>query len=138
MESSQERIEELQLEKEGFLDEIKDLDKENKKLKEELEMAQGAVRRLVEKGEKRMTLMKGDREVHEGMGGELGEMIKELTGKRFECCGTCHKIKTIETLWAYPHSEGLKDGKENGWWLFYHCEKCRYDTAWGKIPGRMK
>ena len=71
----------------------------------------------------------------EDMGGELGEMIKRLTGQNFTCCSPrSNPITTIDFLVGYPnHSDGLADANGKKWWVYYKCEKCHYDTSWQAI-----
>jgi hypothetical protein len=78
------------------------------------------------------------RAMNEQVGGELGEMIKKLKGKRFECLGTCHKKHTIRVLLAYPHDGGLADKDGKKWWLYYECDDCGYQTSWWKIQRRIE
>jgi len=69
------------------------------------------------------------------MGGELGEMVKRLTGQSFTCCSSrSNPQHTIDFLIGYPkHSDGLADTKGTKWWVYYRCEKCHYDTSWQAI-----
>lgn len=72
------------------------------------------------------------------MGGELGQAIKELSRKDFQCLGICRKsIKAIGWL-GEEHEGGLADKDGKKWWLWISCDNCGYETAWWKIPNRIK
>ena len=73
----------------------------------------------------------------ESMGGELGDTIKSLTGKTFQCLGVCNKPILIFKMYGKEHDGGLMAADGKKYWLYVHCEICQYDTAWWKIPKRM-
>ena len=79
-----------------------------------------------------------DRTVDESLGGEIGDMIKSLFRKQFQC--TCHNKKMIrlETFVAYPHDGGLADKDGNKWWLYVTCPHCGYEWSWHKLQNRLE
>ena len=77
-----------------------------------------------------------DRGVNENLGGDIGKIIKTLTGLPFKC--SCRKIQTLGNFFAYPHDSGLEDADGEKWWLFYRCTKCHYEWSWHKIMNRLK
>lgn len=80
-------------------------------------------------GEKYMALSEG---------GELEAFMRAHIGKTMKCLGACDRKIVIEEFRGYPHTEGLADKDGKRWWIYVHCDKCNYDTSWGKIDGRIR
>lgn len=75
------------------------------------------------------------RSINKALGGEVGRTIKILSGVPFTC--TCGRKQILGGFLGYPHAGGLPDKDGNRWWVFYECEKCRYQWAWHKIVNRV-
>lgn len=83
---------------------------------------------------KREPTVPGERTLSEDMGGELGAKVREVTGLRMECLGTCRRPVTVDRLFGYPHEGGLADATGQKWWVYYRCQDCGYETAAWKMP----
>lgn len=77
-----------------------------------------------------------DRILTEDMGGELGDTISSLKGKKFQCtCTEKHKLDSFE---GYPHDGGLEDKEGDKWWMYYTCNKCNYQWSHWKLVRRVQ
>ncbi len=67
------------------------------------------------------------------MGGQVGEVVKNFSTKKFNCIGICHKEIAASPIIGVPHDGGHPDKDGKKWWLFVVCVYCGYQTALWKI-----
>jgi hypothetical protein len=80
----------------------------------------------------------GEKYMFPCMGGEVEEVLKDYLGKVMKCLGVCGKNITIRKFRGYPHDNGLADAAGQRWWVYVHCDRCKYDTSWGKIGRQIE
>ena len=78
-----------------------------------------------------------ERTITERIGGELGRLIAELTGKDYTCQG-CGLKQKIGSWLGYPHDGGIADKFGKCWWVYQECEKCNYHTSFGMIEHQVR
>jgi hypothetical protein len=77
-----------------------------------------------------MEIVKLDSDV----GGDLGNTINELNGKKFRChCGKSINPGFCADFRGYTHENGLPDSNGTKWWLFLECPHCTFNWSWTKI-----
>ena len=66
--------------------------------------------------------------------GHIKEIWHKFEGRKCVCCGTPF---TPGDIMGYPHSDGIYvDNYKMNMWVYGHCHKCGYDTAWWKVSNR--
>jgi phage FluMu protein Com len=74
-----------------------------------------------------------DKIMSESMGGEVGEFIKNWSGKTIRCFGTCRSKQKMLEFQGYLHEGGLSDASGQKWWVFFKCPKCKYGHSFSKM-----
>ena len=65
-------------------------------------------------------------------GGIAGDIVADLNGQVFRCCGTDHIIGDDAEVIGYKREErgpGYEDDAGNIWWLYVKCPQCGYDAS---------
>lgn len=68
-------------------------------------------------------------------GGKIGEYIKRIQGKCFEC--SCRKQFRIMQFLGYDHTSGISDSTGIKYWVFVVCPHCNYEWSYGKLENRL-
>lgn len=77
--------------------------------------------------------------INTGFGGEIGEVLTSIMGKKFNCWCK-HTFEVTEDLFeSYGvHDGGHADKDGTKYWIHAHCPKCEYDWAiWKIIQNRI-
>jgi len=72
------------------------------------------------------------------MGGEIEQLIRETSLKRYECLGLPAGHAEIVGAWyGYPHEGGLSDKDGRRWWPYQKCSLSNYEMSYWKVKERV-